>query len=85
MHSLLGINNQQGGEGASQTSGSVVNNQSPQAGCCCKAVGAPAGAAPTGPSCHALACQSCKTVSDGNVPPVCYTERDKLWSYTSGY
>ena len=84
MHSPSESNNQQGGEGASQTSGSVVNNQSPWTGCCCKPVGALAGAAPTGPSCHVLACQSSETASDRNVPPVHYTECGKLWSCTSG-
>ena len=57
MQSPSGGNNQQGGEGTSQTSGSAANNQSPQTGCCCKPVGAPAGVTPTGPSCHVLACQ----------------------------
>ena len=85
MRSPLGSNNQQGGDGASQTSGNVVNNWSPWTRCCCKPVGAPAGAAPTEPSCHMLACQSCKTVSDGNAPPVRYTEHGKRWSCTSGY
>ena len=85
MHSLLGSNNQQGGEGASQTSDSVANNQSPWTRCCCKPVEAPAGAAPTEPSCRVLASQSCETVSDGNVPPVRYTECGRLWSCTSGY
>ena len=85
MHSPLGSNNQQGGKGASQTSGSVMNNQSLQTRCCCKPVGALADVAPTGPSCHALACQSCETVSIGNIPPVHYTEHGKLWSCTSGY
>ena len=85
MHSLLLSNNQQGGEGASQTSGNAVNNRSPQTGCCCRPVGAPAGVAPTGPSCHALACQSYETASDGNAPPVRYTAHGRLWSCTSGY
>ena len=85
MHSPSGSNNQQGGEDASQTSGSAVNNQSPWTGCCCRPAGAPAGVAPTGPSCHVIACQSCETASDGNIPPVRYTEHGKLWSCTSGY
>ena len=85
MHSPLGSNNQQGGEGTSQTSSNVANNRSPQTGCCCKPVGALAGVAPTGPSCHTLACQSCETVSDGNTPPVHYTEHGRLWPCTSGY
>ena len=85
MHSPLGSNNQQGGEGASQTSDNVVNNWSLQTGCCCKPVEAHAGAAPTEPSCHAPACQSWETASDGNVPPVRYTECGRLWSCTSGY
>ena len=85
MHSLSGSNNQWGGEGTSQTSGSAANNWSPQTGCCCKPVEALAGVASTGLSCHVLACQSCETLSDGNVPPVHYTERGKLWSCTSGY
>ena len=85
MHSPLGSNNQQGGEDASQTSGSVANNWSLLTGCCCRPAGVPAGVAPTESSCHAIACQSCKIVSDGNAPPACYTERGKLWSCTSGY
>ena len=85
MHPPSGSNNQQGGEDASQTSGSAANNQSLQTRCCCRPAGALAGVAPTGPSCHAIACQSCETASDGNVPPVHYTERGKLWSCTSGY
>ena len=82
MQSPLGSSNQQG---ASQTSDSAANNQSPWTGCCCKPVEALAGAAPTEPSCHVLACQSCKTASDGNIPPVHYTEHGMLWSCTSGY
>ena len=85
MHSTLGSNNQQGGVDASQTSGSVANNQSLLTGCCCRPAGAPAGAAPTEPSCHVIACQSCKTTSDGNVSSACYTEHGMLWSCTSGY
>ena len=70
MHSPLGSNNQQGGRDTSQTSGSVVNNWSLWTGCCCRPAGAPAGVAPTEPSCHVIACQSCKTASGGSVPPV---------------
>ena len=80
-----GSNNQQRGEGTSQTSDNVVNNWSPQIRCCCKPVEAPAGASPTEPSCHAPACQSCETASGGNVPPIRYTEHGRLWSCTSGY
>ena len=85
MCSLLGSNNQQGGEGASQTSDNAVNNQSLQTGCCCKPVEALAGAAPNEPSCHAPACQSCETAFGGNAPPARYTEHGRLWSCTSGY
>ena len=85
MHSLSGSNNQQGGEGTYQTSDNVANNWSLQTRCCCKPVEALAGAAPTEPSCHVPACQSCKTAFGGNVPPVHYTECGRLWSYTSGY
>ena len=46
MHSPLGSNNQQGGEGASQTSDNVVKNRSPLTGCSPKPAGAPAGAVP---------------------------------------
>ena len=49
-------NNQQGGEDASQTSGNAANKQSLWTRCCCKPVGAPAGAAPTEPSSHVPAC-----------------------------
>ena len=84
-HSPSGSNNQQGGVDASQTSGSAVNNRSLPTGCCCRPAGAPAGVAPTGPSCHMIACQSCEIASDGKAPPACYTEHGKLWSYTSGY
>ena len=84
MQSPLGSNNQQGDEGVSQTSDNAVNNQSPQTGCCCKPVEAPAGAAPTEPSYRTPACQSCGTAFGGNVPPVCYTERGRLWFCTSG-
>ena len=85
MHSPLGSNNQQGGKGTSQTSDNAVNNWSPQTGCCCKPVEALAGAAPTESSCHAPACQSCKTVFGGNVPPARYTEHGRQWFCTSGY
>ena len=85
MCSPLGSNNQQGDEGASQTSDNVVNNQSLQTGCCCKPVEAPAGAAPTEPSYRVPACQSCRTAFGGNVPPVHYTECGRLWFCTSGY
>ena len=85
MCSPSGSNNQQRGEDASQTSGSVVSNWSPPTGYCGRPAGALAGVAPTEPSCHVIACQSCKLVSDGNAPPACYTERGKLWSCTSGY
>ena len=85
MHSPSGSNNQQGGEDASQTSGSVVNNQSLLTGCCCRPAAAPAGVAPTEPSCHMIACQSCEIASGGNAPPAHYTEHGKLWSCTSGY
>ena len=83
MHSLSGTNNQQGDEGASQTSDNAVNNQSQQTGCCCKAVEALAGAAPT--SYHVPACQSCGITFGGNVPPVRHTEHGSLWFCTSGY
>ena len=85
MHSPSGSNNQQGGEDASQTSGSVVNNWPSQTGCCCRPAGAPVGVTPTQPSCHVIACQSCETASDGNVPSAHYTEHGKPWSCTSGY
>ena len=58
MHSPSGSNNQQGVEDTSQTSDNVVNNRSPQTGCCCKPVEVLAGAAPTAPSYHVPACQS---------------------------
>ena len=83
-HSLLGSNNQQGDEDASRTSDNAVNNQSPQIGCCCKPVEAPAGAAPTEPSYHAPAYQSCGTASGGSIPPVHCTEHGRLWFGTSG-
>ena len=57
MHSPPGSNNQQGGKDASQTSGSMANNQSLLTGCCCRPAGALAGVAPTEPSCHVIACQ----------------------------
>ena len=85
MHSPSGSNNQQGGENASQTSGSAANNWSPPTGCCCRPAGALAGVAPTEPSCCVIACQSCEIASDGNAPPAHYTEYGKLWSCTSGY
>ena len=69
MHSPLGSNNQQGGDGASQTSDNAANNQSPQGRCCCKPVEALACSAPTEPSCHVPACPSCETASEGNIPP----------------
>ena len=78
MHSPSGSNNQQGDGGISQTSDNVANNWSLQTGCCCKPVEAPAGAAPTEPSYHAPACQSCRTVFGRNVPPVHYTEHGRL-------
>ena len=83
--SPLGSNNQQGDHGTSQTSDNAANNRSLQTGCCCKPVEAPAGAAPTEPSYHAPACQSCIIMFGGNVPPVHYTERGRLWFCTSGY
>ena len=84
MCSPLESNNQQGGEDASQTSGSVANNLSLWTGCCCKPVGALAVAALTEPSYHAPACQSCGTVSDESVPPAHCTGHDRLWSSTFG-
>ena len=84
-HSPSGSNNQQGGKDASQTSGSVANNRSLPTGCCCRPAGAPAGVAPTELSCHAIACQSCGTASDGNAPPARCTGHGKLWACTSGY
>ena len=53
MCSPLGDNNQQGGEGASQTSDNVMKNQSLLTGCCCKPVRALVGVVPTEPSYHA--------------------------------
>ena len=84
-HSLLGNNNQQGGEDASQTSGSVANNWSLPTRCCCRPAGALASVAPTEPSFHAIACQSCEIVSEGNAPPAHCTGHGKLWFCTSGY
>ena len=84
MHSPLGSNNQQGDEDTSHTTDNAVNNRSPQTGCCCKPVEALAGAAPTEPSYHAPACQSCRTVSGGSIPPVHCTEHGRLWFCTSG-
>ena len=85
MHSPSGSNNQQGGVDTSQTSGSVGNNWSLLTRCCCRPAAALAGAALTEPSCHVIACQSCKTASDGNVLHARYTEDGKLRSCTSGY
>ena len=76
--SLLGSNNQQGDKDASQTSDNAVNNQSPQTGCCCKPVEASAGAAPTEPSYHTPACQSCGTASGESIQPVHCTEHGRL-------
>ena len=84
MRSPSESNNQQGGEDASRTSGNAANNRSPWTGCCCKPVGAPAGAAPTEPSYCAQACQSCETLSDESIPPVHCTEHGRLWSGTFG-
>ena len=84
MHSLSGSNNQQGGEGTSQTSDNVAKNWSALTGYCCKPVGPPAGAIPTEPSYHAPACQSCRTVSGESVPPVHFTECGRLWFGTFG-
>ena len=55
MHSPSRNNNQQGGEGASQTSDNVVRNWSPLTGCCCKPVRAPVGVVSTEPIVHQLA------------------------------
>ena len=82
--SLSESNNQQGGEDTSQTSGNVVNNWSPQTGCCCKPVGALAGVAPTEPSYHVSACQSCGTASDESISAAHCTEHGRLWSSTFG-
>ena len=62
-----------------------LNNWSPRIRCCCKPAGVMAGVAPTGSSCCVIACQSCKTASDGNIPPACYTGHGRLWFCTSGY
>ena len=83
-HSPSGSNNQQGDEGVSQTSDNAANNWSPQTRHCCKPVEAPACAAPTEPSYHVPACQSCGTAFGGNVLPVRYTEHGRLWFCTSG-
>ena len=83
--SPLGRNNQQGGKGTSQTSDNVAKIQSPLTGCCCKPVGAPAGAVPTEPFYHVPACQSCRTASGESVPPVHCTEHGRLWFGTFGY
>ena len=82
MCSPLESNIQQGGKDTSQTSGNAANNWSPWTRCCCKPVGALAGAAPTEPSYHAPACQSSRTASDESVPPVHCTEHGRLWSGT---
>ena len=84
-HSPSGNNNQQGGTDASQTSDSVANNRSLPTGCCCRPAGSPVSVAPIEPSCHAITCQSCEIVSDGNAPPAHCTVHGKLWSCTSGY
>ena len=84
MCSPSGSNNQQGDEDASQTSDNAANNQSPQTRSCCKPVEVLAGATPTAPSHRMPACQSCRTASGGNVPPVHCTERGRLWFCTSG-
>ena len=84
MHSPLGNNNQQGGEGTSQTSDNVAKNQSPLTGCCCKPVRAPVGVVPTELSYRAPACQSCGTASGESVPPVHCTECGRLWFSTFG-
>ena len=84
MHSLLGNNNQQGGEGTSQTSDNVAKNQSLPTGCCCKSVGALLGVVPTEPSYHVPACQSCGTASGESIPPVHCTEHGKWWFSTFG-
>ena len=62
-HSPSGNNNQQGGEGASQTSDNAAKNQSLLTGCGCKPVRALVGVVPTQPSYHAPTCQSCGRVS----------------------
>ena len=73
MCSPSGSNNQQGDEGASQTSDNVATNRLPQTRCCCKPVEALAGAVPTVPSYCMPACQSCRITFGGNIPPVHYT------------
>ena len=82
--SPLESNNQWGDKDASQTSDNEVNNRSPHIGCCCKPVEAPAGAAPTEPSYHVPACQSCGTASGESFPPVHCTEHGRLWFSTPG-
>ena len=68
MHSPSGSNNQQGGEGTSQTSDNAVKNRSLLTRCCCKPVRALAGAVSTEPSYHVPACQSCGTASGESIP-----------------
>ena len=75
MHSPSESNNQH----TSQTSGNVTNNRSPQTGCCCKPVEVPTSVAPTEPSYHVPACQSCRTASGESIPPVHCTECGRLW------
>ena len=77
MCSPLGNNNQQGGEGASQTSDNAVKNWSPLTGCHCKPVRALVGVVPTEPSYCMPACQSCRTASGESIPPVHCTEHGK--------
>ena len=84
MHSPSENNNQQGGEGTSQTSDNAVTKWSLLTGCCCKPVRAPVGVVPTEPSYHAPACQSCGTASGESVPPVHCTEHGKRWFGTFG-
>ena len=84
MCSPLENNNQQVGEGASQTSDNVAKNQSPLTGCCCKPVRAQVGVVPTEPFYHVPACQSCGTASGESVPPVHCTECGKWWFSTFG-
>ena len=84
MHSPSGNNNQQGGEGASQTSDNAAKNQSLLTRCCCKPVRAQVGVVPTESSYHVPACQSCRTASGQSVPPVHCTEHGKQWFSTFG-
>ena len=84
MCSPSGNNNQQRGEGASQTSDNVAKNRSPLTGCCCKPVRALVGVVPNEPSYHVPACQSCGTASGESVPPVHCTEHGKQWFGTFG-